>query len=117
MNITILTGTLGKDPEIRSSQNGTYVVFRIALDSEGGGGKIKAKTHWVSATSFSRRVAEYAKKLKKGKRILLKGKLKTNNEGNIIINIDEIGVVPPKRSKQQTDQTETENVPQEERPF
>lgn len=69
----VAIGTLGRDPEIRSTPSGVKVAnFSIALDKGFGD---KKRVVWVNCVAFKEK-AEFAEKyLKKGKTISLSGEL------------------------------------------
>lgn len=73
----VAIGTLGRDPEIRSTPSGVKVAsFSVAIN-EGYGDK--QRVEWVNCICFKDR-AEFAEKyLKKGKSVSLTGKLKTSS--------------------------------------
>jgi len=70
MNIVILTGHLGADPESKLTQDGMLIVnFSLAFKSS------KEKTGWIKATCFHK-TAELAEKyLHKGAKIAVTGML------------------------------------------
>lgn len=70
-------GTLGKDPESRSTPNGVKVVnFSIAVEK---GYKDNARTEWYNVVAFEKN-AEFAEKyLKKGKGARISGELQTRS--------------------------------------
>ena len=70
-------GSLGKDPESRSTPNGTKVVsFSVAVEKGFGD---KKSTSWFNCVAF-KDVAEFAEKyLKKGKGVLVTGDLQTRS--------------------------------------
>lgn len=69
----VAIGTLGRDPEIRSTPSGVKVAnFSIALDKGFGD---KKKVVWINCVAFKDK-AEFAEKyLKKGKTVSLSGEL------------------------------------------
>lgn len=73
----VAIGTLGKDPEVRATPNGTKVAnFSIAIN-EGFGDR--QRVEWVNCVAWKDQ-AEFAEKhLKKGKTVSLTGKLKTSS--------------------------------------
>jgi single-strand DNA-binding protein len=76
INVTVV-GTIGKDPEIRSTGSGKKVAnFSVAVDQGFGDSK---KTEWVNILCWEK-LAELAEKyLKKGKVIALSGTLQTSS--------------------------------------
>ncbi len=82
VNRVILIGNLGKDPDVRTLENGSKVAkFSLATNetyTTKTGEKI-TKTEWHTVTMW-RSLAETAEKiLKKGSHLYLEGKLRTNS--------------------------------------
>jgi single-strand DNA-binding protein len=82
VNKVILVGNLGKDPEIRSLQDGTKIVNLTLATSETwndkASGERKEKTEWHRVVIFNDRVADVAERfLKKGAKIYVEGALQT----------------------------------------
>ena len=82
VNKVILIGNLGKDPEIRSMQDGkTIVNFSIATSEnwkDKTTGEQKAKTEWHRVVIFNEHLAKVAQNyLKKGSKVYLEGQLQT----------------------------------------
>jgi single-strand DNA-binding protein len=82
VNKVILVGNLGKDPEVRSTQDGSKIVNLTLATSETwtdrASGERKEKTEWHRIVIFNDRVAEVAEKyLKKGAKIYVEGSLQT----------------------------------------
>ena len=82
VNKVILIGNLGKDPEIRSMQDGkTIVNFSIATSEnwkDKTTGEQKAKTEWHRVVIFNEHLAKIAQNyLKKGSKVYLEGQLQT----------------------------------------
>lgn len=82
VNKVILVGNLGKDPEVRSTQDGTKIVNLTLATSETwndrASGERKEKTEWHRVVIFNDRVADVAEKyLKKGAKIYVEGSLQT----------------------------------------
>ena len=73
----VVVGSLGKDPEIRSTSTGKKVAsFSVAVDQGFGDSK---RTEWISIIAWEK-LAELAEKfLKKGKTIALSGTLQTSS--------------------------------------
>jgi len=81
VNKVILIGRLGKDPEVKTLDNGTKVAsFSLATSEkykDKSSGEMVETTEWHSITMW-RQLAELAEKyLKKGKEVYLEGKLQT----------------------------------------
>jgi single-strand DNA-binding protein len=82
VNKVILVGNLGKDPEIRATQNGSKVCnFSIATSEtwkDKASGERKEKTEWHRVVIFNDRLADVAEKyLKKGAKVYVEGALQT----------------------------------------
>lgn len=82
LNKVILLGRLGKDPEVRSTPDGSKIVNLSIATSESwkdnNTGEKKEKTEWHRAVIFNQAVAEVAQKyLKKGSKLYLEGQLQT----------------------------------------
>ena len=77
VNKAIILGRLGKDPEIRTTQNGKkYASFSLAT-SEIFNGKEKIEWHRIAAWEKLADVAD--KYLKKGVRVFVEGKFQTRS--------------------------------------
>jgi single-strand DNA-binding protein len=82
VNKVILIGNLGRDPEIRSTQDGMRIANLRVATSESWrdrvSGERKERTEWHSVVIFNERVAEIAEKyLRKGSKVYLEGALQT----------------------------------------
>ena len=73
VNKVILIGNLGKDPDVRTTQNGSQVAkFSLATSEKYKG---QEKTQWHNITCFSNQAETAQKYLKKGSKIFVEGKL------------------------------------------
>ncbi len=80
VNKVIIVGNLGRDPEIRSTQDGTKVATLNVATSEKWtkDGEKKERTEWHRVVIFNDRLVEIADKyLKKGSKLYLEGQLQT----------------------------------------
>ncbi len=82
VNKVILVGNLGKDPEVRNTQDGTKIVNLTLATSETwndrASGERKERTEWHRVVIFNDRVADVAERfLKKGAKIYVEGSLQT----------------------------------------
>jgi single-strand DNA-binding protein len=82
VNKVILVGNLGRDPEVRSFQNGGKVVnLRIATSEswrDKASGERKEKTEWHSVAIFNENIGRVAEQyLRKGSKVYLEGQLET----------------------------------------
>ena len=75
MNKVIITGNLGKDPEIRytTGEKQTAITrFTVAVNDWENG---ETKTTWVPVVTFGKKAENCAKFLSKGRKVLVEGKL------------------------------------------
>src|ERR1700732_208430 len=82
VNKVILVGNLGRDPELRSTQDGMRIANLAIATSESWrdrvSGERKERTEWHRVVIFNERLAEIAEKyLKKGAKVYLEGALQT----------------------------------------
>jgi single-strand DNA-binding protein len=82
VNKVILVGNLGRDPEIRSTQDGMRIANLAVATSENWrdrvSGERKERTEWHRVAIFNERLAEIAEKyLKKGAKVYVEGALQT----------------------------------------
>jgi len=82
VNKVILIGNLGRDPEVRSFQNGGKVCnLRIATSDtwkDRNTGERREKTEWHSVAIFNENLARLAEQyLRKGSKVYVEGKLET----------------------------------------
>ncbi|MDJ0859833.1 MAG: single-stranded DNA-binding protein [Dinoroseobacter sp.] len=82
VNKVILVGNLGRDPEVRTFQNGGKVCnLRIATSEtwkDRNTGERREKTEWHSVAIFSEPLARIAEQyLRKGSKVYLEGQLET----------------------------------------
>ncbi|HEX2943044.1 MAG TPA: single-stranded DNA-binding protein [Rhodopila sp.] len=82
VNKVILIGNLGKDPEVRNTQDGSKIVNLTLATSETwndrASGERKERTEWHRVVIFNDRVAEVAERyLKKGAKVYVEGALQT----------------------------------------
>lgn len=81
VNKVILVGNLGRDPEVRTTQDGTKIVTLNLATSEtwkDKSGERQEKTEWTRVVIFNDRVADVAEKyLRKGRKVYVEGSLQT----------------------------------------
>jgi single-strand DNA-binding protein len=82
VNKVILIGNLGRDPEIRSTQDGLRICTLSVATSESwrdkASGERKERTEWHRVVIFNDKLVEVVEKyLKKGAKIYLEGALQT----------------------------------------
>ena len=82
VNKVILVGNLGKDPEVRSAQDGTKIVnFSLATSetwNDRASGERKERTEWHRVVVFNDRIADVVEKyVRKGSKVYVEGALQT----------------------------------------
>lgn len=82
VNKVIIVGNLGRDPEVRSFQNGGKVVsLRIATSeswTDKASGERKDRTEWHSVSVLNEPLAKVAEQyLRKGSKVYVEGQLET----------------------------------------
>jgi single-strand DNA-binding protein len=82
LNKVTLIGNLGRDPEMRSTQDGNRIAtFTVATSDtwrDRNSGERKERTEWHRIVIFNERLAEIAEKyLRKGAKVYLEGALQT----------------------------------------
>ena len=82
VNKVILVGNLGRDPEVRHTQDGSKIVHLSVATSERwrdrGSGENRERTEWHRVVIFNERLGEVAEKyLAKGRTVYLEGQLQT----------------------------------------
>ncbi len=82
VNKVILVGNLGRDPEIRSTQDGVRIANLSLATSENwrdkNTGERREKTEWHRVVIFNERLVEVAEQyLRKGSKIYIEGQLQT----------------------------------------
>ncbi len=82
VNKVILIGNLGRDPEVRSTQDGTRVANLSVATSESwrdkNSGERRERTEWHRVVIFNERLSEVAEKyLRKGSKVYIEGQIQT----------------------------------------
>lgn len=82
VNKVILVGNLGRDPEVRTMQNGGKVCNLSVATSERwrdrNSGDMQERTEWHRVVVFDEKIAEVCERyLKKGAKVFLEGQLQT----------------------------------------
>lgn len=82
VNKVILVGNLGKDPEVRTTQDGQKIVNLTLATSETwndrASGERKERTEWHRVVIFNDRIADVAERfLRKGRKVYVEGALQT----------------------------------------
>jgi single-strand DNA-binding protein len=82
VNRVILVGRLGKDPEIRSTPNGTSVTkFSLATDEKftDRSGEKQERTEWHNIVAWGKLGEICGQYLKKGKLVYIEGSIRTDS--------------------------------------
>jgi len=83
INKAIVVGRLGRDPEIRYSQQGTAVVnFSVATSEEWhdkASGEKKERTQWHRIVVFGKLAENCGKFLAKGRQVYIEGRIQTSD--------------------------------------
>ena len=85
VNKCILVGNLGRDPEIRSLNNGSQVASLNVATSErwkDKGGDWQERTEWHKVTVFNEHLVKVAERLSKGSKVYLEGAIQTRKFTN-----------------------------------
>jgi single-strand DNA-binding protein len=82
VNKVVLVGNLGKDPEVRTTQDGTKIVSMTLATSESwtdrASGEKKERTEWHRVVVFNDRIADVAERFcRKGGKVYIEGALQT----------------------------------------
>ena len=75
-NVVVLTGRLGRDPEVRYTANGTAVCKSSVAVNVGWGDK--KKTHWITFQAWGKTAEFIGQYITKGCKVTLTGRLETN---------------------------------------
>ncbi|HUJ13699.1 MAG TPA: single-stranded DNA-binding protein [Thermoanaerobaculia bacterium] len=82
INKVILVGRLGKDPEIRSTPNGSSVAkFTVATDERytDKNGEKQERTEWHNITAWGKLAEICGQYLRKGKLVYIEGSIRTDS--------------------------------------
>lgn len=81
VNKVILVGTVGKDPEIRNTQNSKVANFSLATNEsyKDKNGEKKTVTEWHSIVIWGKLADVVEKYVKKGNHLYIEGKLSTRS--------------------------------------
>ena len=129
VNKVILLGTLGKDPELKYTPQGTAVAkFSMATNEsykDKQSGQWKDKTEWHNIVCWARTAEIAAEYLQKGKQVYVEGKLQTRSWDDkesgqkrymTEINVSEL-VLIGKGDGKPTQHLRDEDVPASRKPF
>jgi len=81
VNKVILVGTVGKDPEVRNTQNNKVATFSLATNEsyKDKNGEKKTVTEWHNVVIWGKLVEIVEKYVKKGNHLYLEGKLSSRS--------------------------------------
>src|ERR1035441_5610810 len=82
MQKVLLIGNLGRDPEVKYSQQGTAIAqFSLATTErwKDKGGELQEHTEWFAVKAFGRRAEVVGEHLHKGSRIYVEGRKRTES--------------------------------------
>lgn len=80
MNVVLLTGNLGRDPEVTTGGGGTRCRLRLAVDrTYMSGGKRKSATDWIDVVVWGKQAETCHKYLSKGRLVQVQGELRTRS--------------------------------------
>ena len=110
MNLAILSGNLGRDPELRTHNGDNILNFAIGVAT---GTKDKPETMWVDCALWGKRATSLQPYLAKGNRVTVSGPLKLEEykakdgtmKSRLRLSIDQIDL-PPKMEQSSTGQTQ-----------
>lgn len=121
MSFLTITGRLGRDAELRTTQSGTKVLGFSVADNIGYGDN--KTTQWVKCALFGKRGESLAPHLKKGSLVEVCGKAKVNSyegkkgfQAEIEVSVLEINLHGGKTDKPQ-EETHSRPLPDDEIPF
>lgn len=78
LNVVIVTGRLGADPELRYTPQGTAVcTFSLAVDRSFTNAKGERETDWLDVVVWRQAAESAAQHLKKGRLITVEGRIQT----------------------------------------
>ena len=82
VNKVILVGNVGKDPEVRTTQDGTKIVqFSLATSetwNDKASGERKERTEWHRIVVFNERIGDVVEKyVRKGSKVYVEGAVQT----------------------------------------
>lgn len=109
MNIAILTGNLGRDPELRQHNGDNILNFAIGVQT---GTKDKPETMWVDCALWGKRATSLQPYMAKGHRVTVSGPIKleayTAKDGTpktrLRLSVDQIDLPPKGEAPVQTQQ-------------
>ncbi len=116
MNIAILTGNLGRDPELRQHNGDNILNFAIGVQT---GTKDRPETMWVDCALWGKRATSLQPYLAKGHRVTVSGPIKleayTAKDGTaktrLRLSVDQVDLPPKGEAPAQTQQVQQAQQP------
>lgn len=116
MNIAILTGNLGRDPELRQHNGDNILNFAIGVQT---GTKDKPETMWVDCALWGKRATSLQPYMAKGQRVTVSGPIKleayTAKDGTpktrLRLSVDQVDLPPKGESAARPQQTQQTQLP------
>ena len=111
MNIAILTGNLGRDPELRQHNGDNILNFAIGVQI---GTKDRPETMWVDCALWGKRATSLQPYMAKGHRVTVSGPIKleayTGKDGTaktrLRLSVDQVDLPPKGEAPAQVQQTQ-----------
>ena len=111
MNIAILTGNLGRDPELRQHNGDNILNFAIGVQT---GTKDKPETMWVDCALWGKRATSLQPYMAKGHRVTVSGTIKLEEykakdgtpKTRLRLSVDQIDLPPKGDAPAQMQQTQ-----------
>jgi single-strand DNA-binding protein len=116
MNIAILTGNLGRDPELRQHNGDNILNFAIGVQI---GTKDKPETMWVDCALWGKRATSLQPYMAKGQRVTVSGPIKLEEykakdgtpKTRLRLSVDQVDLPPKGDAPAQTQQTQQTQQP------
>jgi single-strand DNA-binding protein len=116
MNIAILTGNLGRDPELRQHNGDNILNFAIGVQT---GTKDRPETMWVDCALWGKRATSLQPYLAKGHRVTVSGPIKleayTAKDGTaktrLRLSVDQVDLPPKGEAPVQAQQVQQAQQP------
>ena len=116
MNIAILTGNLGRDPELRQHNGDNILNFPIGVAT---GTKDKPETMWVDCALWGKRATSLEPYMAKGQRVTVSGPIKLEEyktkdgtpKTRLRLSVDQIDLPPKGDAPARTQQTQQTQQP------
>lgn len=82
MNVVVISGGLGRDPEVKQTKGGSTILnFSVAVSDRRKNnqtGQWEEVTHWVDCVMFGKRAESLSRFLRKGMKVTVSGRLQQN---------------------------------------